>query len=66
MVRALQRLHLALPPEAHARHHSGAHDRAYCIATGWANAPLDRLRVFLRLERRLGRERVSGGCERGD
>jgi ubiquitin-conjugating enzyme E2 variant len=55
-VRALQRLRLVLPPEQHARHHAGPHDRAYCIANGWANALLDGCRVFARLERRLGRE----------
>jgi ubiquitin-conjugating enzyme E2 variant len=49
----LQRLHLVLPPAAHARHHHGGHDRAYCIATGWSNPLLDRLRLFERLERRL-------------
>jgi hypothetical protein len=49
----LQRLRLILPPEHHARHHRGAHDRAYCIATGWSNALLDRLGVFGRLEARL-------------
>jgi len=52
---ALQRLRLVLPPEAHARHHCGRHDRAYCIATGWSNAALDRLGVFPRLERWLRR-----------
>lgn len=51
----LQRLHLVLPPEQHALHHGGGHDRAFCIATGWSNALLDRLRVFARLERRLRR-----------
>ena len=56
LARVLQRLHLVLPPEAHARHHAGPHDRAYCIATGWANAVLDELRVFARLERRLKRD----------
>jgi hypothetical protein len=55
LARALQRYRLVLSPEAHARHHAGPHDRAYCIATGWANAALDRLRVFTRLERRFGR-----------
>jgi plasmanylethanolamine desaturase len=49
----LQRLRLILPPEHHARHHRGAHDRAYCIATGWSNLLLDRLAVFARLEGRL-------------
>jgi ubiquitin-conjugating enzyme E2 variant len=51
----LQRLRLVLRPAEHARHHRGAHDRAYCIATGWGNALLDRGRVFARLERRLRR-----------
>lgn len=54
-VRALQRLGLVLRPAMHARHHSGEHDRAYCIATGWANPLLDRLQIFARVERRLGR-----------
>jgi ubiquitin-conjugating enzyme E2 variant len=53
LVAWLQRLHLVLPPAAHARHHHGGYDRAYCIATGWSNPLLDRLRLFERLERRL-------------
>lgn len=55
LVRSLQRLRLVLAPAEHARHHAGRHDRAYCIATGWCNPLLDGLRVFARLERRLGR-----------
>jgi ubiquitin-conjugating enzyme E2 variant len=55
LARTLQRTRLVLSPEAHARHHAGPHDRAYCIATGWANPALDQLRVFARLERRFGR-----------
>jgi len=54
-VRVLQRLGLVLRPATHARHHAGDHDRAYCIATGWANPLLDRLQLFARVERRLGR-----------
>jgi ubiquitin-conjugating enzyme E2 variant len=54
-VSALQRAGLVLRPAEHARHHSGSHDRAYCIATGWSNPLLERLGVFARLERRLGR-----------
>jgi len=54
-VRLLQRLGLVLRPAEHARHHSGRHDRSYCIATGWSNPLLDRLQVFERIERRLGR-----------
>ena len=51
----LQRLRLVLPPEQHALHHGGGHDRAFCIATGWSNALLDRLEIPARLERRLRR-----------
>ena len=55
LVAGLQRLRLVLPPEQHARHHGGAHDRAFCIATGWCNALLDGLEIPARLERRLRR-----------
>ena len=55
LVAWLQRLRLVLPPEQHARHHGGGHDRAFCIATGWSNALLDRLEIPARLERRLRR-----------
>jgi hypothetical protein len=53
--RALRRLGLAIASEAHARHHAGAHDQAFCITTGWCNAWLDRARVWTRLERALRR-----------
>ena len=55
LARLLQRLRLVLPPDEHARHHQGGHDRAYCIATGWSNALLDGAGVFPGLERRLRR-----------
>jgi ubiquitin-conjugating enzyme E2 variant len=55
-VRWLQRRRWILSPEAHARHHGGAHDRAYCVATGWMNPLVDGLGLFQRLERVL-RER---------
>ena len=51
----LQRHRVLLSPAEHARHHVGAHDRAYCVTSGWCNAPLDRLRLFRRLERGLAR-----------
>ena len=64
LVAWLQRLRLVLPPEHHARHHGGEYDRAFCIATGWSNAFLDRLEIPARLERRIRRgareRRVSG------
>jgi len=42
-VRLLQRLHLILRPEEHARHHTAPFRTHYCITTGWMNAPLTRL-----------------------
>lgn len=48
--RVLQRARLAISVEAHARHHTGAHDVAFCITNGWCNAPLDRARVWARVE----------------
>jgi ubiquitin-conjugating enzyme E2 variant len=50
-VRALQRLHLLLSPEHHLRHHSGRHDRNYCLITGIADRTLGRLGAFRGLER---------------
>ncbi len=57
-----QRHHLILSPRAHAVHHDGAYDRAYCVTTGWWNPLLDRLGVFPRLERAIKRsaERPEG------
>ncbi len=53
VVRALRRLGFAIPPEAHALHHDGAHDAAFCITTGWWNPWLDRRAAFPRAERWL-------------
>jgi len=52
-VAALQRSGWILSPERHALHHSGAHRSAYCVTTGWLNAPLDRARFFARVESRV-------------
>lgn len=52
-VRWLQRRGVILSPEAHALHHRGAHDRAYCVATGWVNPVVDGLGLFRALERAL-------------
>jgi hypothetical protein len=46
----LQRRRIILAPAAHGRHHRPA-GRAYCVLTGWMNAPLDRIDFFPRLER---------------
>ncbi len=53
VVRWLQRRGFILPPEHHALHHRGAHDRAYCVTTGWMNPLLDGLGVFRSVERTL-------------
>jgi len=46
----LQRRRLVLPPSAHGQHHRpGGH--AYCVLTGWMNAPLDAVAFFPTLER---------------
>lgn len=46
----LQRHGWILSPERHDLHHSGSHDRAYCVTTGWLNPLFDRIRFFPRLE----------------
>jgi len=46
----LQRAGAFLRPERHARHHRLG-GRAYCVLTGWANAPLDRVGFFAGIER---------------
>jgi hypothetical protein len=46
----LQRSGLVLSPAAHARHHGGAFDGAYCVTSGWLNPLVDRLGLFARLE----------------
>jgi Lipid desaturase domain len=53
IARLLQRARIAITAEAHARHHRGAHDVAFCITNGWCNALLDRARVWARAERAL-------------
>ena len=56
VARWLWRLHLAIPPEHHARHHARG-EGAYCVTTGWCNAQLERWRLFERLERLVSRLR---------
>lgn len=63
LARWLQRVGLAIAPEAHARHHAGPHEAAFCITTGWWNAWLDRKGVPPRAERWL-RARLSARRER--
>jgi plasmanylethanolamine desaturase len=51
----LQHSGILLSRERHARHHLGAHDRAYGIVNGWANAALDRTQLFRRTEALVAR-----------
>ncbi len=60
----LQRAGLVLSPARHARHHCGAHNRAYCISLGWLNAPLDRVRFWRGCERVV--ETLTGHKPRED
>lgn len=55
IARWLQGLGLVLTPDRHARHHRGAHDRAYCVTSGWLNPLLDRTRVLGRLDAFIAR-----------
>jgi hypothetical protein len=51
----LQRRLLVLSKEAHARHHLAAHDRSYCVTSGWLNPVLDRFCFFARIEALVSR-----------
>jgi plasmanylethanolamine desaturase len=50
LARWLQTHGLVLTPARHAVHHRDAHDRAYCVTSGWLNPLLDRTRFFARLD----------------
>lgn len=54
----LQRHRLILSPEHHDRHHLPPHGEAYCITTGWMDAPLRWLRFFDLLDAII--ERICG------
>ena len=51
----LQARGIIVSPAHHARHHDGSYGRAFCVTTGWCNPLLDRIDLFGRLERGLGR-----------
>ena len=55
VARWLQARGLVLTPARHARHHRGAHDRAYCVTSGWLNPLLDRTRFFARIDAFIAR-----------
>lgn len=63
LARWLQKSRLVLPPTHHSRHHAAPFDVHYCIANGWLNPLLDRVKFFVRLERalaKLGMKRDAG------
>jgi len=67
-VRWLQRRGWILSPERHAVHHSGRHERAFCVTTGWLNPILDQIEFFARLEgaiRWIGRGFVRSKLAKG-
>ena len=45
----LQQHRLILSPAEHALHHCGAHDRAYCVTSGWLNPLLDTTGILRRV-----------------
>ncbi|MCC7483801.1 MAG: hypothetical protein IT529_02325 [Burkholderiales bacterium] len=64
--RLLQRLRIALPPDAHRNHHTRPFDTHYCTASGRLNRLLDRTGFFRGMERafravrRRSRKRGAG------
>lgn len=50
LIHWLQKIGLLLSRAQHQQHHRQPHVQAYCITTGWCNAPLERLQFFPRLE----------------
>lgn len=67
LARLLQRAHLILRPQHHSQHHTAPHLTDYCIANGWLNPLLERIRFFDRLERallKLGLRRNARDAER--
>lgn len=48
--RALQRMGILMSLEHHARHHRAPHLSGYCIAIGWLNPVLDRVKFWRGLE----------------
>ena len=50
VIRTLQRTGLLLSNRTHARHHTHPHTGDYCVAPGWCNPVLERLKFFRRAE----------------
>ena len=53
--RLLQRAHLILRPRHHSLHHTEPFQTDYCIANGWLNPLLEKIKFFGRLERGLSK-----------
>jgi ubiquitin-conjugating enzyme E2 variant len=53
VARLLQSAHLILRPQHHSQHHTAPHLTDYCIANGWLNPLLEKIRFFGVLERAL-------------
>ena len=47
----MQRMHVILPRDHHAVHHTAPYAKYYCITVGWLNEALYRVRFFQTLER---------------
>lgn len=59
IVKRLQRAGLLLSAETHRVHHRRAHDRAYCVTSGWMNPLLDGIGFFPALENLIARFQSS-------
>jgi plasmanylethanolamine desaturase len=64
MVRWLQRAHLLIDTRHHGVHHSGGHDRRYCVINGWANHVCDAIGFWRALERLV--QWVTGAVPRAN
>jgi ubiquitin-conjugating enzyme E2 variant len=50
VVKLLQRAHILITPQYHARHHGGTHTTHYCVVNGWANVVCDAIGFWRGLE----------------
>jgi ubiquitin-conjugating enzyme E2 variant len=64
LVRVLQRFRILMSHSHHAEHHAPPYVSNYCIALGWCNRVLVRLRFFSRAERLV--TRLTGAMPRAD
>jgi ubiquitin-conjugating enzyme E2 variant len=64
VIATLQRLHLILPLEHHAVHHTAPFRKYYCITVGWLNWPLTKMHFFPALEQLI--TALTGALPRRD